>query len=33
MLKTLLHEAASLAALSLFVAAVILWSGIKTGAL
>lgn len=33
MLKTVLHEAATLAAIGLFVSAVILWSGLKTGAL
>lgn len=32
MLRTLLHEAAALAALGLFVAAVGLWSGILRGA-
>lgn len=32
MLRTLLHEAAALAALGLFVMAVGLWSGILTGA-
>lgn len=31
MLKTLLHEAASLAAVALFVGAVIAWAAVKTG--
>lgn len=31
MLKTVLHEAASLAAIGLFVWAVIVWAAVKTG--
>lgn len=33
MIKTVLHETAALGALGLFVYAVILWSGIKAGAI
>lgn len=33
MVKTVLHEASALGALGLFVAAVLIWAGIGTGAI